>query len=180
VNDRKPPRFPYVGALLCAACVGAAVWTWMRYSYVWDVAAEEIGVGCKYDERRPLPGYYVRVRGTPMGSYVNRRCWLRAGSPGRSWGKVTVFGKPVGSFTFSPRNPPRLSYTGRVVGQEWKDHQLRRLVFVSVDTTAGRFTGASVAGLVVGAWGVFVFAAALKAWLNQRRALHVETAESDT
>ena len=26
----RPPRFPYVAALLCAACIGAAAWTWMR------------------------------------------------------------------------------------------------------------------------------------------------------
>ena len=35
-NPGKPHRFPYVAAFLCAACVGGAVWTWMRYSYVWD------------------------------------------------------------------------------------------------------------------------------------------------
>ena len=32
-NPAKPPRFPYVGALLCVACVGTAVRLWMRYSY---------------------------------------------------------------------------------------------------------------------------------------------------
>ena len=30
-DPAKQPRFPYVAALLCVACVGAAVWTWMRY-----------------------------------------------------------------------------------------------------------------------------------------------------
>jgi hypothetical protein len=32
-----------------------------------------------------------------------------------------------------------------------------------------RFTGASVAGLVVGAMGAFVFAVALRHWLGERR-----------
>jgi hypothetical protein len=41
-------------------------------------------------------------------------------------------------------------------------------------------TGASIAGLVVGVMGVFVFAAALRHWLNRRRAFRVEAAEGDT
>ncbi|MHC4503115.1 MAG: hypothetical protein ACYTFI_07410 [Planctomycetota bacterium] len=35
-----------------------------------------------------------------------------------------------------------------------------------VDLTSGRFHGASIAGLVVGAMGVFVFTAALRHWLG--------------
>ncbi|MHC4202203.1 MAG: hypothetical protein ACYSU0_19605, partial [Planctomycetota bacterium] len=33
----KLPRFPYIAALLCVACIGAAAWTWMRYSYAWPI-----------------------------------------------------------------------------------------------------------------------------------------------
>ncbi|MHC4200860.1 MAG: hypothetical protein ACYSU0_12785 [Planctomycetota bacterium] len=40
---------------------------------------------------------------------------------------------------------------------------------ICLDTTASRFTGASIAGLVVGAMGVFVFAAAFLHWRRQRR-----------
>ena len=36
------PRFPYVAAALCAACVGVAAWTWMRYSYCWSLTVAEI------------------------------------------------------------------------------------------------------------------------------------------
>ena len=42
--------------------------------------------------------------------------------------------------------------------------------YLSLDTTASRFHGASVAGLVVGAMGVFVFTVALRHWLGERRA----------
>ncbi len=38
------------------------------------------------------------------------------------------------------------------------------------DSRASRFHPASIAGLVVGAMGVFVFGAALKAWLRERKA----------
>jgi hypothetical protein len=37
-----------------------------------------------------------------------------------------------------------------------------------LDTTASRFTGASIAGLVVGVMGCFVFGAVLRHWLGQR------------
>jgi hypothetical protein len=40
---------------------------------------------------------------------------------------------------------------------------------VHVDTTASRWHGASIAGLVVGAMGVFVFTVALRHWLGERR-----------
>jgi hypothetical protein len=42
--------------------------------------------------------------------------------------------------------------------------------YVCVDATASRLHGASVAGLVVGAMGVFVFSVALRHWLRERRA----------
>ena len=42
MSDHKPPQFPYVAALLCVGCIGAAVWTWMRYSYAWDVTPSEV------------------------------------------------------------------------------------------------------------------------------------------
>ena len=47
-------------------------------------------------------------------------------------------------------------------------------VIVALDTTASRFTGASIAGLVVGAMGVFVFNVALRHWLGQRRRFREE------
>jgi hypothetical protein len=43
-----------------------------------------------------------------------------------------------------------------------------------LDAGAGRLHGASVAGLVVGAMGVFVFTVALRHWLRERRAFSEE------
>jgi hypothetical protein len=42
--------------------------------------------------------------------------------------------------------------------------------FVVVDAAASRLTAQSIAGLVVGAMGVFVFAVAFRHWVRQRRA----------
>ncbi|MHC4253463.1 MAG: hypothetical protein ACYS9X_30465 [Planctomycetota bacterium] len=42
-------------------------------------------------------------------------------------------------------------------------------VVVLVDTTASRFTGASIAGLVVGAMGCFIFGLHVRRWGAQSR-----------
>jgi hypothetical protein len=45
---------------------------------------------------------------------------------------------------------------------------------LEIDTTASRFTGASIAGIVVGAMGCFIFGLYLRAWLRERKALASE------
>ena len=40
-----------------------------------------------------------------------------------------------------------------------------------IDTTASRFHSASIAGLVVGAMGCFIFGLYLRRWLRERKAL---------
>ncbi|MHC4502659.1 MAG: hypothetical protein ACYTFI_05080 [Planctomycetota bacterium] len=47
-------------------------------------------------------------------------------------------------------------------------------MWCDIDATASRFHGASIAGLVVGAMGVFVFTVALRHWLRERRAFREE------
>ncbi len=186
-SDRKPPRFPFVGAVLCTACIGAAAWLWMRYSYCWDVTPRDFWV----DRVRsgtsgawPLfpimigtaddgTGYSWHPNPSLVGKYVRLTGYLRGGSVR----ELTVAGVPLDqqlrwpvSVALAPGTPMDLagdellgSLTGRVV-------LLRPSTNIQVDCAASRFTGASIAGLVVGAMGVFVFGAALRHWLNQRRA----------
>ena len=63
------------------------------------------------------------------------------------------------------------SVTGRVeiapVYEIWGDE-------VCVNADVGRWTGASVAGLVVAAMGVFVFAVYLRMWVEKHRAWRKE------
>ncbi len=61
----KPPLFPYVAAALFAACVVAAVWTWMRYSYCWDVPVDEVWPLGWY-EGRAWEQRYARLRCVPI------------------------------------------------------------------------------------------------------------------
>jgi hypothetical protein len=175
VSERKPPRFPYVAALLCAACLGAAGWTWASYSYAWDVAPREFWHGTPPSRRTflrlepveppararmSLVGTYVRVRGT------YRELWL-----GNELDHVQ---DPDDADAFVRVRMPEdhevgegetIVLTGRVSRGPHEADELS----MQVDVGASRFTGASVAGLVVGAMGVFVFTVALRHWLRERR-----------
>ena len=124
-DPAKPPRFPYVAALLCVACVGAAAWTWVRYSYCWDL---DLSIPWGPGAEKRFSGAYVR----------------------------TYYDAAV--------------RTGRLHVNNVSDDWLPPNTYeVFVDEDASRLHGASVAGLVVGAMGVFVFAVALRHWLRERR-----------
>lgn len=71
MSKNKLSHFPWPAAFLCAACVGAAVWTWMEYSYLWKLAPEMPSRGTSgadpWLSRDTLPWYlgrYVRLCGT--------------------------------------------------------------------------------------------------------------------
>lgn len=186
MNDRRPPRFPYVAALLCAACVGAAGWTWMSYSYCWELPPE------KWESQEPLilrrppspqqlracriarnalyarVGRYVRVKGTIIEQHST--------APLRRHGWGVIISAPRASIlVYSVLNDEApgglhdtLEFRGRVVGGVWA------YAAIMIDAGASRFHGASIAGLAVGAMGVFVFAVALRHWLGERRNLREE------
>jgi len=41
-DPARPPRFPWIAAALCAACVGAAAWLPLWYWTVLDVTVPEV------------------------------------------------------------------------------------------------------------------------------------------
>jgi len=210
VDPAKPPRFPYVAALLCTACVGAAVWTWMRYSYAWDATPSDFWTERNF-ESHPVPGLrwatddprterpicqdeswidaYVRVRGDrwaasaediiPDGEtlFPDVRpygCILLYDVEGR---RIEVEAPDVRAamwerFTGGERLVVQASgpATGRARLSARTQRGSREIY---IDTTASRFTGASVAGLVVGAMGMFIFALALRDWLGGRGSIPV-------
>ncbi len=192
-DPAKPPRFPYVGALLCAACLGVAVWTWMRYSYSWDVTGEYLyGNAAAIRVGRWPCRSYVRVRGTDA-------CGLALNIPNPDYVDYAHLSEDCYGVAFLPRGyvthnlylhvrmPPGTElaareageFAGRVFAREpltsgYDVPPDERDAYPGVDTTASRFTGASVAGLVVGAMGVFVFTVALRHWLGERRRFREE------
>jgi len=187
-DPTKPPRFPYVAALLCAACVGVAAWTWMRYSCAQDVVAEDFwtlkqrpadplgrigitvpipGSNMEYRRNYALVGDYVCLRGKlddiyPEDADVCPGEWAEI--HGRE-AALAAWAHPVTGLLSPNDIGTEVVVVGRVVIKEG----FTGVPNPVVDPMRSRFTGASVAGLVVGAMGVFVFTVALRHWLGERR-----------
>jgi hypothetical protein len=180
--DRSPfRRFPYGPALLCAACIAMAAWTWMRYSYAWGATPRQLAE-LSDEEQLRWYDYLVKVRG------VVRQ---QAEDPGRSTVvdvrdaaddryRVLVIA-PIGA---APPVHESAVFKGRV----WFDELLTTLPRArlrlaqggrsrpSVRTedacvlfVQGRWHPASIAGIVVGAMGAFVFGLYLRSYLRGRR-----------
>jgi hypothetical protein len=177
-TDRSPfRRFPYGQLVFCIACLTMAAWTWMRYSYCWEMRGDQAWPS--YNEEAFLDG----------STWVNRMVLVR--------GRVTYAARwPSEMLPEMQRigiDPP--VWEGLVALADSRHPYLMGVicsdmitkgengVFVGrigdyfagtgrwyVYTTASRFHGASVAGLVVGAMGCFIFSLYLRRWVKERRA----------
>jgi len=202
-DPAKPPRFPFIAALFCSACLGAAGWTWMKYSYAWSVPCScEPWIFTHQRKRYDATGYISRLRelgislpndwGRSMtasldfdfrsaqGKYVQVSGRLKrledgylavTDDEGRGMYVCLPSHRPIESATVQPIEYGIVRLKGRPRFDVWVDGTVAALV---VDTTASRFTGASIAGLVVGAMGVFVFTVALLHWLGEWRKFREE------
>ncbi|MHC4506033.1 MAG: hypothetical protein ACYTFI_22285, partial [Planctomycetota bacterium] len=144
-TPRRHVRFPFVAAVLCAACVAMAAWLWIKYS-----CCHEMVIGDAYDfPMRDLEGEYVRLKGalgvTTMILRTGRK--IR-----RQWfvydrlnldKKVYIYQRGRDAAPHGVTD----GFTGRIVCLDSYPEPV-------LDTTAGRLTGASIAGLLVGVWGV--------------------------
>ncbi len=195
--DRKPPRFPYVGVLLAATCLAAAVWTWMRHSYCWDVCVEDLVTRTASPEVHSWPPYVESPNRYMIGRYVLLRgsfTTVGGGHPSMLMCcrqiEIDFNDEPCGVWVFLGRETPRNrtlngsgEYKGRVCEtmgtmSEWwaiKDFDKPYVTGpwpegLAVCATASRFHPASIAGLMVGAMGLFVLTLALGHWLRKWRA----------
>ncbi len=151
-------RFPYGPALLCLGCLVMCGYTWMRYSYAWSVTP-----GTLRSEKTPLVGEgrwpdcaYVRVRGIQTSDRIE------------DGGVIYLQGYWFPDSQSSPRSyspPPAPGAPGEWVGR------IAMEGVAKLDTAASRFYPASVAGLVVGAMGLFVFGLYLRSWFIGRKTL---------
>ena len=169
-------RFPWVQLVFCIACFTMTAWTWLRYSYAWRVPTQ-------YMSHEAATGWlrqrYVSFDGVVTGPWQHGRyrglhvTGTRIGPPTR-----IMVHRSDSAPAWSPEKGRLQHFLGRI----WPPESYRpsnefggiggfRCDTV-VDTTASRFHPASVAGLVVGAMGVFVFALYLRRWLTERRADH--------
>ena len=140
----------------------------MRYSYCWDVTPRSLFGEKGLVGREHWPDRaYVRLPGP--------QTWNRVEGGDIAYPRrFLMLGCPLHRGRYCP-GPPRCKpeeWLGRVmVFSVLEDANVRWEA--EIDATASHFHPASIAGLLVGAMGVFVFAVALRHWLGQRRAAMV-------
>jgi hypothetical protein len=172
-------RFPWIQVVFCVACLAMTAWTWMTHSYAWpttpeDATADFLALMRRETAQAPrgrdgedargsrpfgeLPRPYLAVRGRLVESAV--------GADGLVYGRL-------GAARFTVVLPAdegeadagsERTYVGRL-----RYEGTPRWFCLVLDTTASRFAEATVAGLVVGAMGCFIFGLYLRAWLRERK-----------
>jgi hypothetical protein len=161
------PRFPYIPAAVCAVCLVLTGWTWMRYSYAWDVTPCDLYLSEAYE------GNFVRLHGRILlADYSHPLCLMGNVEPPDDSLFFDRSDANRGCYTVLAKLPQEsvgqlMTFTGRIGTR----HNM-------LDTISSRFTWHSITGLVVGALGVGVFAFFLVKWLNQRRSSGVEQPEA--
>ncbi|MHC4249627.1 MAG: hypothetical protein ACYS9X_10920 [Planctomycetota bacterium] len=158
-------RFPWAQLVFCLACLGMAAWTWMRYSYAWPTGVREAGTVTSLDAALRLEDRYASMSGhvePALGPTEGLLCDGR----GRTRHMVRVGGceAPLPSDSRVHHFKGRLSFHESNGGLAYHGY-----LYVG----GGCLTGASIAGLVVGAMGVFIFGLYLRRWLGDRKALRV-------
>ena len=173
-------RFPWIQLVFCLACLAMTAWTWMRYSYAphfEDVSTAPVErAGIIFDWWRPaLIDRYVVARLTQRSEWCEDDGSYTISKVGDE--SVTIESTlPPGTPTPAPDE--EIVLVGRVIivfNRICKNGLVEqsgpRLV---LDITASRFHPASIAGLVVGAMGCFIFGLYLRGWLRERKALASE------
>ncbi|MHC4247901.1 MAG: hypothetical protein ACYS9X_02110 [Planctomycetota bacterium] len=171
-DDDAPerPRFPYAVAAFALACVVCATWLWMSYSYAWETTTKEVQEALENWEtdwaRRHRA--YVRIVSSPLPVAYEFASWDNE--------RVAIQVEYDPSVVIVVETPFDCSDVGelRLPDGPWEGRLMMSVIdgpriAAMVDTTASRFTPETVAGLVVAAMGMGVFALYLKKWLAERR-----------
>ena len=188
-TDRSPfRRFPWAQLAFCVACLAMTTYTWMRYSYAWELTPEGLGsftpeYAGLFDIWKPA---FRNPTAWPSGSYVRLTESGQGGCLAAEplYAKASVFSEeplyPLSHLKmWSGLRAPGDESCIRYFYGRLKPHQPRPVYGSShpdlilqgtpiVDTAASRFHPASVAGLVVGAMGCFIFGLYLRRWLRER------------
>ena len=185
MTDSNPTpfrRFPWAQLVFCLACLGMATWMLIKETSCLRGRLAELADS---SHEWPFLGQYVSVEATPSFSDPGP---LSPATPGGELhhfpfedGRTIVYLKDFkDGYGYSicillPPDAPMPStkdiFTGRLV---WVEGQIKRggpFNGIAIDSSASRlFTGASIAGLVVGAMGCFIFGLYLRRWLREGKA----------
>jgi len=169
-------RFPWAQLAFCLACLAMCGYLWMRYSYAWRVYPQHMSHKAASGWLRQR---YVSFDGVVHGPWRigEHRGLLVIGTRIGPAPRILVE-RSGSALTWSPEKGRLQHFQGRVWPAESHPGNADignvggypRYGDTVVDTTASRFHGASVAGIVVGAMGCFIFGLYLKRWLRERTA----------
>jgi hypothetical protein len=154
----------------------------MRHSYAWEYSGQELADACTLSGHASgrgatdcqdsvlawshpgLVDRYMSVTDTLQSSWSTGELWGVSLPVEDACVSLLVF-LPHG--TAPPKNGRPIRYEGRMVPlSRWVDGGDSLVL----DTTASRFTGVSIAGIILGLTGVFAFAVVLSRWSEERMA----------
>jgi hypothetical protein len=163
-------RFPWIQLAFCIACLTMTAWTWMRFSYCWEVRLRDLV--------RPLPDYgtwqwpndvYARLSGGAVAArslaLEKSRGFCQVIDPADDDSPQVVVHS---SASASKLYYEQTEFVGRLSADMLAINAQRFWVLSA--SRFSRFHPASTAGLLVGTMGVFIFALYLRRWLAERRA----------
>jgi hypothetical protein len=177
VTDTAPSpfrRFPLGPALLCVACLAVCGYTWMRYSYAWEMTPDAFRGGVPHHEAYVLLRW--RMEGRPV---YNAGVWSEgdaktnsaSGQPLLSMKIHDGYENPVSLLLPHAKMPIPPEYTTR---SEWAGRAYRGSDSGCTEDfivyRSSRFHPVSIAGLGIGAMGALVFCLYLRAWRRERKA----------
>jgi hypothetical protein len=183
-------RFPWIQLVFCVACLSMVAWTWMRFSYAHNITTSALEttelstepvepisflLTQKEDGSEEkvfilpnisLIGHYVELHADGSGSLPATAMIKMESSPGFVHTTQLRRGTLTkGRVIWIRFNPP--------VNPCWGDSPYGKPC-LGINTLASRFHGASIAGLVIGVMGCFIFGLYLRSWLRERKALACE------
>ena len=169
-------RFPWAQLAFCLACLTMTGWMWMRYSYCRSYAIDDLKQHLGTEWREWPQDTYVQIKGGraylfgPIPEWGLTACYLKAAQEDVDR-VVSVRGtqptmeqmRSEGIF----RGRLHLS-DRRAWGQGQQSGNMLLMEF-DLRADASRFHPASIAGIVVGAMGCFIFGLYLRRWILHHR-----------
>jgi hypothetical protein len=135
----------------------------MRYSYAWPTGVGEVDTVTSLDAALRLEDRYAAMSGRVEPAFGPTTEGYLCGKDGPTRGMLRV----GGCETPLPSDARVHSFKGRLSFHE-SNGGLAYHGYLHVG--GGRLTGSSIAGLVVGAMGCFIFGLYLRGWLIERKA----------
>jgi len=143
----KQKGFPWVVAAILAVCTAVCAWTWLRYSYAWELDRSEMPTTASGEAWARWRGRYVSVQETMAAG-------PGLGESPRYLGRVEL--TPESDSALPPNAEQALSWLHRVQGTVQQPVYVRR--------GASRFTIQSVGGIAVLTASLLHFALAMRRW----------------